>query len=87
MVFTLARLGLHGAVHLPEGAPEAAALKAELVTRLVANAARAQRLARSRTSDERRVEDLARLLEHWLVHGRPDRRARRADAAPAEPAP
>lgn len=34
-----------------------------------------------------RVEDLARLLEHWLVHGRPERRARRPDAAPAGPAP
>jgi len=72
---------------LPEGEAEAAALKARLDARLAANAERAQRLARSRTSDERRVEDLARLLEHWLVHGRPGRRGQRPDAAPAEPAP
>jgi len=87
LVFALARLGLHGAVRLPEGEAAAAALKAKLDARLAANAERAQRLARSRTSDERRVEDLARLLEHWLVHGRPERRARRPGVAPAKPVP
>jgi len=83
LVFALARLGLHGAVRLPEGEAAAAALKAKLDARLAANAERAQRLARSRTSDERRVEDLAGCSSTgWSTA---DRSAGRA--APALPRP
>lgn len=81
IVFTLARLGLHGAVRLPEREADAATLRAALDVRLAANRQRAQQLARSRASDERRVSDLAGLLEHWLIHGRP-REERRAEYPP-----
>ncbi|MCX8092075.1 MAG: hypothetical protein N3I86_14275, partial [Verrucomicrobiae bacterium] len=85
MVFTLARLGLHGAIRLPENESDAAALKARLDARLAANHERAQQLARSRASDERRVNDLAGLLERWLIHGRP-RDEKRNDTSRSETA-
>lgn len=57
----------------------AAALRAALDARLAAVRERAQQLARSRASDERRVSDLAELLERWLIHGRPQAAQRMAD--------
>jgi hypothetical protein len=48
-------------------------LQAGLTQRLVSLAAKADELARSRTGDEKRVTDLARLLEFWMIHGKPRR--------------
>ena len=38
--------------------------------------AKANELARSRTGDEKRVTDLARLLEFWMTHGKPRRESK-----------
>jgi hypothetical protein len=73
IVFTLAQLGLHGPIRLPESESDAGELKTNLEARLAANSERANHLARSRTSDERKAADLAGLLEHWLIHGKPRR--------------
>ncbi|MBI4662499.1 MAG: N-6 DNA methylase [Verrucomicrobia bacterium] len=71
MVFTLARLGFHGAIRLPETERDARELGERLVARLASITERANHLARSRTSDERRATDLAGLLQHWMIYGKP----------------
>jgi hypothetical protein len=38
-------------------------------------------LARSRTSDERKAADLAGLLQHWMVHGKPHRESKQRQFA------
>ena len=58
IVFTLAQHGLHGSVSLPEKESAAQALKTKLTERLAAIAETANRLAASRTSDERKISDL-----------------------------
>jgi hypothetical protein len=73
IVFRLARLGLHGSLRLPEAESAARLLNQQLDARLVAIAEKANHLARSRTSDERKAADLAGLLQHWLIHGKPRR--------------
>ncbi len=73
MIFTLARHSFHGMLPLPKSNEAAHTLQAGLTQRLVSLAARANELARSRTSDEKRVTDLARLLEFWMIHGKPRR--------------
>ena len=81
IIFTLARLGLHGSVRLREGQSDARELKVRLDARLAAIAEKANHLARSRTSDERRISDVAGLLQHWLVHGKPRREPRQVETA------
>ena len=76
IVHLLANHGLHGAVRLPKAETAARSLLAGLTARLGALAAKANELARSRTSDEKRAADLARLLEFWLIHGRPARKTK-----------
>jgi hypothetical protein len=73
MVFTLARQNIHGALPLPKSEKAAQVLQAGLTQRLVALAAKADELARSRTGDEKRATELAALLEFWLIHGKPRR--------------
>jgi len=73
IVFTLAQHGLRGSIRLPQSARDANELRTNLEARLVANSETANRLARSRTSDEARIADVVNLLEHWLVHGKPRR--------------
>ncbi len=70
-IFTLSQLGLHGSVRLPEAESDARELKQFLDDRLSAIAEKANHLARSRTSDERKISDLSGLLQHWLIHGKP----------------
>jgi len=70
-IFTLAKLGLHGSVRLPETERAARELKQLLDTRLAAIADKANHLARSRSSDERKAADQAGLLQHWMIHGKP----------------
>jgi hypothetical protein len=74
MVFTLSQAGLHGDVRLPEGAGAARVLKQRLDARLAGIAEKADHLARSRTSDERKAADVAGLLRHWMIHGKPQMR-------------
>lgn len=64
---------------------QANAWRAALDARLAANHKRAQQLARTRTNDERRVADLAGLLEHWLIHGRPRENRQSESSHPANP--
>jgi hypothetical protein len=71
IVFTLAQHGLHGRVSLPEKESAAQALKTKLTERLATIVETANRLAASRTSDDRKISDVAGLLQHWMVHGKP----------------
>jgi hypothetical protein len=76
MVHLLAQRGLHGAVRLPQTEKAAQSLQSGLTARLGALAAKANELARSRTGDEKRATDLARLLEFWMIHGKPRRESK-----------
>jgi hypothetical protein len=71
-VFVLSQIGVTGSVRLPEQESDAKALKQLLDARLAALAGKANHLARSRTSDERKATDLAGLLQHWMLHGKPE---------------
>jgi hypothetical protein len=79
MVFTLAQRNFHGSLPLPKSQEGAQALRTGLTHRLTALAAKADALARSRTSDEKRASELAALLEFWLVHGKPHRDPKEKD--------
>lgn len=68
----LAATGIHGAQELPKKTADAAALCGELRERLAAIHARAEHLARSRTSDDRRADDISALLQNWMIHGKPN---------------
>jgi len=76
IVFTLSQLGLHGDARLPETEIAAGGLKKQLDARLTAIAEKSNHLARSRTSDERKAADVAGLLQHWMIHGKPRKEPR-----------
>jgi hypothetical protein len=80
-VFRLARLGLHGTFRLPDTEASARELETKLRTRLTALSEKANHLAHSRTTDERKAADIAGLLQHWMIHGKPDLAANRRDLA------
>ena len=80
-IFMLSQLGLPGNVRLPESERAARELKQLLDARLAAMAAKASHLARSRISDERKATDLAGLLRHWMIHGKPRRERQKELAA------
>ena len=77
-VFMLAQLGSHGSVRLPESDSAAKKLKEQIAARLATIADKANHLARSRTSDERKAADLANLLQHWMTHGKPTKTPKQA---------
>ncbi|MGD0816719.1 MAG: N-6 DNA methylase [Verrucomicrobiota bacterium] len=79
MVHSLSQRGLHGAVRLPKTEKAAQSLQTRMTARLDTLAARANELARSRTGDEKKVVDLARLLEFWMTHGKPRREPEEKD--------
>jgi len=64
---------IHGNMTLPKTEKAARELLAAATARLNALTAKADDLARSRTSDERKAMDLSRLLVHWMIHGKPSR--------------
>jgi methylase of polypeptide subunit release factors len=76
MVHLLAQRGVHGKLSFPKTEKAAQSLQAGLTARLGALAAKANELARSRTGDEKRAADLARLLEFWMIHGKPSRESK-----------
>ena len=76
MVYLLSQRGIYGAVRLPKTEKAAQSLQARLTARLDALAAKANELARSRTGDEKKAIDLARLLEFWMTHGKPRRESK-----------
>jgi methylase of polypeptide subunit release factors len=71
IVFKLAQLGLHGGIRLPESPGAARELKEHLESRLAGIEAKAGHLAQSRAGDERKAADVAGLLRHWMIHGKP----------------
>jgi hypothetical protein len=75
LVHLLASKGLHGTLPLPDFESDAVSLLARVNDRLSAFAAKANQLARSRTSDDKRIDDLVALLQHWMLHGRPEHKA------------
>ena len=75
------RLGLHGSLRLPEAESAARELNQQLDARLAAIAEEANHLARNRTSDERKAADLAGLLRHWMIHGKPRRDPQQTELA------
>jgi hypothetical protein len=62
---------IHGKVPLPKTEKAARELLTGAMARLKALTTKADKLARSRTSDERKAIDLSRLLVHWMINGRP----------------
>jgi len=64
---------IHGPVALPKTEYAARELFTSAMARVKALTARADELARSRTSDEGKAMDLSRLLVHWMISGRPTR--------------
>ena len=70
-IFTLSQQGLHGRIQLPEAESAARELKQLLDIRLAAMVSQANHLAGSRTSDEKKMADVAGLLQHWMIHGKP----------------
>ena len=68
VVYQLGKLGICGEISLPNPAERFAG---DLSGRLSSIDRRVDELARSRSTDESRVEDLAALLKHWMIHGQP----------------
>ena len=64
---------LLGNVMLPKTEKTARELYNGASARLIALTNKANELARSRTSDERKAMDLSRLLVHWMINGKPSR--------------
>ena len=79
-VYLLSQHGIHGSLPLPTTEKAAQTLQQQVVKRLATIAAKAGELARSRTGDEKRAADLARLLEFWMTHGKPRRESQQAQA-------
>jgi methylase of polypeptide subunit release factors len=78
VIHRLAGLGITDEIALPL---KADAVRNAIEQRLSSIQTRSHDLARSRTSDETRVDDLASLLTRWMIHGRPQRKAA-SDGAP-----
>ena len=68
VVYQLGKLGIRGDVSLPSPAEK---LEADLSQRLLRIDRRVDELARSRSTDESRIQDLAGLLRHWMILGKP----------------
>jgi len=79
-VYLLSQHSIHGSLSLPTSENVAQALKQQIAKRLESVAAKAGELARSRTGDEKRAADLARLLEFWMTHGKPRREPKATEA-------
>jgi methylase of polypeptide subunit release factors len=63
--------GIHGNFALPKTQNAARELFTNATARFKKLTGKADELARSRTSDERKAIDLSRLLLHWMIHGKP----------------
>jgi chaperonin cofactor prefoldin len=68
VVYQLSKFGIRGDISLPNPAER---LVADLSQRLSSIDRRVDELARSRSTDESRIEDLAVLLKHWMILGKP----------------
>ena len=72
---------IHGKFALPKTEKAARELFTGATARLNALTTKANELARSRTSDERKALDLSRLLVHWMINGKPSRAAKQKELA------
>ena len=72
----LAQRGIHGTTLLPKAEKTAQRLQSEITKRISDLAAKAKALSRSRTGDEKKAMELARLLEFWMAHGKPAKAAK-----------
>jgi len=68
VIHRLGTLGIRGDIPLPNPAENMAG---DLSRRLLNIDRRVDELARSRSTDESRIEDLAALLRHWMILGKP----------------
>ncbi len=75
-IYLLTQRGIRGPVVLPRTEEAGRALQPSITQRLAAVSATSAELSRSRTADERKALELARLLEFWMVHGKPSRAAK-----------
>jgi hypothetical protein len=75
------RQKVHGNVALPKTEDAARDLLDSAMARSNALTAKADDLARSRTSDERKAMDLSRLLLHWMMNGKPSRETKQKAGA------
>ncbi len=66
----LAQHNIRGTVTLPQKEPATQSLLANFASRNVTIMERLTELARSRTADESKVDELVALLFHWLIHGK-----------------
>jgi hypothetical protein len=73
IVHLMAQHSFYGALRLPKTEKAAHNLQIQITKRIAALAAIASELARSRTSDEKKAVELARLLEYWMLRGKPSR--------------
>ena len=78
LVHRLAIEGLHGDLHLPTSESDATSLLARLRDRLASLTEKAGQLSGSRTSDSAHATDLAGLLRQWMIHGKPQRKPKKA---------
>jgi hypothetical protein len=69
-IFLLAQRSIHGPAALPKSEKETRALQTKVAARLAFLAAKASELSRSRTGDEKKAMELARLLEFWMTRGK-----------------
>jgi hypothetical protein len=83
LVHRLCGEGFHGDLALPPSEPDATSLIARLSKRLSTLTVKARHLAASRTSDDSRIQDVAGLLRQWMLHGKPQRKPRRAKSGGA----
>ena len=80
LLYCLCHESFHGDLDLPASESDAASLLARLSDRLAVLTEKARQLAASRTSDDSRIDDLAGLLCQWMLHGKPQRKVKRAKA-------
>jgi hypothetical protein len=73
IVYLLSVHSVHGPLPLPATEKAAQALYRDLVKRLDTISATAKELAASRAADEKKAHDISRLLQFWMVHGKPTR--------------
>ncbi len=73
IVQVLSVQGFHGEFKLPKEDKSAQTLKAKLEERLTILSGKALQLAHSRTTDDTKASDIANLLQHWMLHGKPER--------------
>jgi hypothetical protein len=79
IVFLLSQISIQGGLPLPKTKEATLRLQELIKKRLATFEARAKELSGSRTGDEKKAIELARLLIFWMIHGKPSRASGRGD--------